>query len=479
LNWLDRCLSGDRNCAPKASGWLQVTIFYSRKLALLAGPATAVFAIAAPTAAVAQAEPNTPPVNSAHEGTKAAGQSSDPGTNTDIVIVGQRPRGSALGDVRPLMVLDQKDIKALGASSISELIQTVARQTGSGTPTEDPVILLNGKRISGIEDVSSIPPEAIERMDVLPPEVAAKYGYVPGQNVLNIVLRRDFRSSEVVLAGKASTEGAYWQGQAKTGRIAIDEDKRTSISLELTGNTPIHESDRNIALQPVTPDTDNVDPRPHRTLQDAKRTAKLSFSANRSIFHDVAAAFTAEVNRTQNSGEFGVATGTLDDSGVEILRAFPRKTLDKDTLSHSIHLGAELNGQQGKWRWSSSANVNLSNSSTANDRGFDLAPAQVRLDTDPAFDPFGELGSLPILTRNLTISKRRSFALDNILNGPLASLPAGKATATIELGYSRFSSRGESRLQGITSDFNDATSMGSKCGHGGRVVYFLRRRGLQ
>ena len=46
-----------------------------------------------------------------------------------------------------------------------------------------------------------IPTEAIQRVEILPEEVALKYGYRADQKVVNIVLRQRFRSTVAQLAG--------------------------------------------------------------------------------------------------------------------------------------------------------------------------------------------------------------------------------------------------------------------------------------
>ena len=100
-----------------------------------------------------------------------------------IVVTGARPRGSVVGDIPPENVLDSRDIRATGATSISELLEAVESQTGSarGRGGGRPILLLNGLRISGFRELRDLPPEAIERMEILPEEVALKYGYAADQ----------------------------------------------------------------------------------------------------------------------------------------------------------------------------------------------------------------------------------------------------------------------------------------------------------
>ena len=56
------------------------------------------------------------------------------------------------------------------------------------------MVLLNGRRISSLNEVQNIPTEAILRVDILPEEVSLKYGYTADQRVVNIVLKRRFRA---------------------------------------------------------------------------------------------------------------------------------------------------------------------------------------------------------------------------------------------------------------------------------------------
>ena len=84
-----------------------------------------------------------------------------------------------------------------------------------------PIVLLNGLRISGFREIRDLPPEAIERMEILPEEVALKYGYAADQRVVNIVLRRRFNSTNVELRGRAATDGGYVNGRGEAGRLII------------------------------------------------------------------------------------------------------------------------------------------------------------------------------------------------------------------------------------------------------------------
>ena len=228
--------------------------------AVLPGPLSAQEAEpVAPSSQEDEAEPDSQP---------PAEEAIDEYGGEDIVVMGQKPRGSVVGDIPPENVLDPRDIRATGATSINELLDSLASQIGSarGRSSGRPITLLNGQRISGFREIRDLPPEAIERMEILPEEVALKYGYSADQRVVNIVLRRRFNSTNVEARGQAATDGGYASGRAEAGRLIIADGTRTSISFKAEGNTSLFEDERDIALQPVESQPEPVDPRPFRTL---------------------------------------------------------------------------------------------------------------------------------------------------------------------------------------------------------------------
>ena len=132
-----------------------------------------------------------------------------------------------IGNIQPEQSLGAADVRALGVTSIAELVTELAPQT-NGTP----VILLNGKRISSFSEIQDIPSEAIARVDILPEQVALSYGYAPTQKVVNIVLRERFRAETVQLRGGTTTQGGRDSGTAEGGMLRIRGDNRFSLNLE-------------------------------------------------------------------------------------------------------------------------------------------------------------------------------------------------------------------------------------------------------
>ena len=371
-----------------------------------------------------------------------------------IVVVGQRPRGAVIGDIPPENVLDARDIRSTGATSISELLDSVAAQTGSarGRSGGRPILLLNGQRISGFRELRDLPPEAIERMEILPEEVALKYGYAADQRVVNIVLRRRFNSTQIEAGGRIATDGEYASGRAEVGKLTLREGTRTSLNARVEGNDSLLESERDIALQPVASLPDAVDPRPFRTLVGASQLARITATHNRPIFGDVSATITGEAEHRQGRSRFGVPTGRLTETdGDTILRAFLGDPLTRETSSDSLGLGFALNATRGKWRLSSTGNADWSRSLSYADRGPDLSAIQTQINAGAAIDPLGDLGPLDDLQRDRGRSTRSSLDLDATATGPLFALPAGAANATFRIGGSSTDLDSESRRRGLTT----------------------------
>lgn len=367
------------------------------------------------------------------------GSDPDADEGQEIVVTGQKPRGSVVGDIPPENVLNTRDIRATGATSISELLSTVAPQTGSarGRGGGMPVLLLNGKRVSGFRELRDLPPEAIERMEILPEEVALKYGYSADQRVVNIVLRQRFNSTSVEVRGKAASDGGYTQGQVEATRLLISNGRRTSLNLQLSGNSELTEAERDIVLDPIPSLPQLIDPRPFRSLRGSGQDVRLSGTAERAMSETASATLNAELQRTTGQSRFGVPTDELDVGATTILRAFPADALDRSTVTEAARAGVAINGTRGRWNWSATGNADRTRSVTESDRGFDLSGVQQRLDAgDPGVDPLGPLGLLPSLGVDRAVSNRFSLSADVTANGPLIALPAGMANVTLKVGAS-------------------------------------------
>ena len=74
--------------------------------------------------------------------------------------------------------MSARDVRSTGATNFDELLESIAPEIGSSRDAgAQPLVLLNGRRVSSYRELRDIPIEAIQRVDILPEEVALKYGY--------------------------------------------------------------------------------------------------------------------------------------------------------------------------------------------------------------------------------------------------------------------------------------------------------------
>jgi hypothetical protein len=348
------------------------------------------------------------------------------GDEEPIVIQGTRVRGSAIGNIAPVNTLDSRDVRATGATSINDLLDALAPQIGSsqGRGGERPVVLLNGQRISSFRELRDIPTEAIERVEILPEEVALKYGYRADQKVVNIVLRQRFYSTTAQVGAGASTEGGHTNGSADLTRFIVGKNGRTTFNLHAEGNSLLRESQRNILLSGSPPvGATTSDQLEARSLLPSKRDIRASGTFNRQILGDVSATLNTEVEHVDGRALIGLGDTLLE-------------ALQRNTSTDTAHAGLTMNGAKSDWRWTLTSNGDLERDVTGTD--VDVANA----------------------ARDRAAETTRSGDIKATANGNLFSLPAGDATTTLTLGGTTVHLSSDRRLAGVT----DSHSLGRTTG---------------
>ncbi len=354
-----------------------------------------------PPAAQPQRAPPAEPVAQADQ--RAPDEGEEEGE--EIVVTGQRQRGAVIGDITPEVQLDARDVRALGVGNISELLNAIAPQTQSGRGRGEgrPVLLLNGRRISGFQEIRNIPPEAIQRVDILPEEVALKYGYRADQRVVNFVLRRRFRAVTTEAEYGIATEGGRDSYEADLNFLRVDRAGRMELNAEYSHQAPLLESERDL-------DTELGQ---FRTLLPESDTLALSGTLNRTVMGDVGATVNATFNATDQESRFGLA---LADA--------PRP-LTRETDSRTGHLGLLLNGMIAPWHWTFTGNY---------DRGHNVT----RTDRRDAFD-----------LRDRAETDTETANAELVANGSLARLPAGDVSTTFRAGIERLALESDATRLGV------------------------------
>lgn len=320
---------------------------------------------------------------------------SDEEYTEDIIVIGDSGRGAVVGQPAVEVELSEEDIASYGASNIQDLISQIAPLTSSsrGRGGGAPVLLLNGKRIADRREIFHIPPEAIEKVQVLPEEVALRYGYAADQRVINFILKSDFTA--------LTTEAEYgqsWHGDPHTVELEADylsltKSGRWSLNSEYTHSSRVLESDRDIIGDDGTTNAGH-----YRTLVPESDALTVGGLYSTSLGDTLGLTLNAQHERTDSRALRGrdMATGLVQQ---------------RDGKSRTTHLAATMDGAVSGWQWTWTANADWVRSASL------------------SFERGGAVNEE-------TSSLQRTFDSDLNVSGALVSLPAGDAMLSLRAGLS-------------------------------------------
>jgi hypothetical protein len=310
----------------------------------------------------------------------------------EIVVKGKPPRGSVVGDITPEIILRSRDVKATGASTFDELLEAIAPDIGlargSGSPR--PLVLLNGRRVSSYRALRDVPIEAVSRVDILPPEVALKYGYPPDQKVVNVVLQNRFAETVALAAANTASHDGYTGGGGDITRILLTPRQRTTLNLHAGTDDILRGSQRSLVEQQY----ESVGTGATGLLIPPELGIRGTATVNRELAGNVEAAINVEA---------GHSNGHLLSGLSEQLPA----QLRRKTIDDSLHLGTTLTGDHAAWHWNVTGNGDLSrNRTSTTDLGQAFAPGNAQ-------------------------STRLAGNIDAAANGPLFAVPGGSVDLTL------------------------------------------------
>jgi hypothetical protein len=424
-----------------------------------------------------------------------------------------KPFGAVLGDIPPEETFSAADVRSFGVSSMEDLLTELTPQTTSGLGGA-PVLLLNGRRISGPGEMRDIPTEAIQRVEILPEEVALKYGYTADQKVVNIVLRQRFRASTIDATVGGSTAGGQASEQLNWSQLRLNREGRTNLAIKIQNSDQLLESDRDLvsrssgglydftgnvasttggpltalsalagtpvsvagvpasaaagapslsAFLPTAGLANTSDITDDRTLLPRSRQLSINSVTNRTILDNVSATLNLGVTASRSDSLQGPARARLVIPGADPFSPFgqdvalyrylgERDALGQTNRNLAGHLGFTLNRDTEDLRLSLTGNYDHAISKTETDRGFDLTGVQARLTAlDPTLNPFAPLTGLSLNTDRAR-STTDSGDLQFVANGALAKLRAGELSTTLKLGVSGSRLAATSRRSGVESD---------------------------
>lgn len=358
----------------------------------------------------------------------------------EIVVTGQRQRGAVVGDIAPELQLNAADVRALGVSSIQDLLTELGPQLQSGRGGQ-PVVLLEGRRIAGFREIATIPSEAIQRVDILPEEVALKYGYSADQKVMNIVLRQRFRAITFELGDRFVTDGGGNRTEFEADLLRISRGGRFNLHTEIRTTDPITEAQRGIGL------TDNSGN--FRTLTGAGQTFTTKALLAKNLVDDVQLTLSGQLDTSESTRQFGQQSATLTVPAnsafnatpvpVAVTRTFENSLspLEANSSTRSAAAGLTLSGSLDRWQWTFTGTYDHDEAETLTGRGFDPTALQAAIAAGTvALDP---RGAIPLSYFNQNPADRGSSTadvgkLDYTISGSPLRLPAGEASLTARIG---------------------------------------------
>lgn len=325
----------------------------------------------------------------------------------EIVVVAARPRGSVLGDIRPERAFSPLEVRAFGVTNIAELIEVLAPQVSSNRGREEtgPITLLNGRRVSSFAEVSSIPAEAIERVEVFPEALALTYGYRADQKVVNVVTFERYSSRVGQAEYSAPTEGGRDDVNISANYFAIRDETRLNFNAAYSRTSAILESERGVR-QPL----DAAELGRFRSLLPETERLSINGVMSRELLEGVSSTFNSRFEVSEARSLLG-----LDDE----------TPLRRDSETRIVQLGTTQGGWLDEWTWTLTGNYSRTRSETLSDAEGSAFRETARSDNGLA-------------------------NADLIFSGPIAQLPAGPVSASLRGGIAARELRSRSDRAGLT-----------------------------
>lgn len=393
--------------------------------------------------AMAQGQSATPPAEqpAAAEPEQQVEEPDLRGKPGELLVVGERLRGQLDAPQAPITTLNEDDIQALGVGSIGELISRVAPQSGSGRGRGDgqPVIMVNGQRITNFREFRNFPPEAIQRVEILPEEAAQRYGYPPDSRVINLILKKKYRSFAVEEGSSFPTRGGFVGGSLEGTLTRIAGPARLSLTGTVSASSPLFESERSIVQSPANVPSVASDPEParFRTLIGQSRNYGLNAAWTKGIGKDGldgTLTLSAAANRVDSHNWQGLNTVRLvAPGGASAIRTLP-DPIEQTSHVTSYQAGGGINRQFGRWQFSATLDGTHTETTSLTDRRADTS-SLVTLAAAGTLPITAQLPVLPSAGQDSARStSNRIENLTTLIGRPLR-LPGGEVTATIKGGF--------------------------------------------
>lgn len=359
--------------------------------------------------------------------------------DNEILVIADRMRGQVDAPQPPILELDEEAIASYGAGSLSELVEALATETGSGRGrgSGPPTFLVNGLRVSSFREMRSYPPEAIRRVEVLAEEVAQRYGFSPDQRVINFILKDNFSSREIEVEYGQPFDGGTSDKELEATLLNISGPSRLNVNLELSDTSLLTEAEREViqSVVPVVPG--DPDQGPYRSLVSDSEDYELTANWTRAI-GDAGASLSLNgtAQRSDSRSLSGLDTVTLTGpDGDSALRIFGADNpLTRRTRTDTFSFGSTLNVRAGDWQLTGTLDASHADNESKIDR---RAETQALIDAAAAgtLAIDGPLPPLPDAGFDTSESKTDSATAKVTAMGHPILLPAGEAAVTLDSGF--------------------------------------------
>ena len=362
-------------------------------------------------------------------------------SDSDILVVATKFGGQIEAPQAPIATFDEAEIQALGATSVGELIARVSPQTGSGRGRGEggmPLILVNGQRITNFRELRNYPPEAIKRVEILPEEVALRFGSPPNTRVVNLILKDKFASRAVEASYSLPTAGGFnaWRGEATL--LKISKLNRFTVTGTTSDTSPLFEDERDLvqAVGSIPTLVTDPDPATFRTLIADSRSFGLNSAWTKGFGKDGtkgALTISGEANRSDSRSFSGLNTVLLTaPGGTTALRSLP-DPLERKTRTTNVQGGLGYNTMFGRWQFAATVDGTHAESSTLIDRRADTSA----LVTAAAAGTLPITGALPVLApAGQDLATNNSERIESLVtvSGRPVRVPAGLIATTFKTG---------------------------------------------
>ena len=434
----------------------------------------------------------------------------------EIVVTAERIRGSVDTDVPPVEELNEADIAAVGASSLTDLVAAVAPQANSGRGRGGgmPIILLNGQRVSGFRELRDLPPEAIRQVQIFPEEVALKYGFRPDQRVINFILKDNFASFATEIQHAQPEDGGFGSNEFEATLTRIGSKTRFNLDIELERSTALTESERDLigsggSLLARGGNVSGLGPNgeiaPALSVLARSRVTQAGIPLG--ITNPSLSQFATTANRLNDSNIGDVRTllprterlevnGTWSKSlgpqtvlslnanyalnGSESLLGLPGtsfvlpgnspfspfgqdvtisryfdapRPLERESETHVFQTSSTFNHALGSWRWTVTGNYARTANQTRTTRNADFTALRAGV-LAGTVSPFApDFGAnLLFLAPDLASSLNQNMDVRSTLAGTALKLPAGDVQMTFASGFTRQMLDSETWRSSVTND---------------------------